>query len=276
MASRRKYAFAGLLTMAICALALYVHRHKEGRTGFIDNMFIALTGTLQEQSMFFVRGLGSLTDRYLFLVNTERENESLSREIAYLKTKVAALQEVEAENERLRRGLAFSKNVEQELLPAHVTAHDVSPEYFGIRIDVGEDKGVRRGMGVISAAGLVGRVQRVTKNYADVLTLLDPTSSVDAVVQRSRARGILSGLADKRNCQLKYVDQLEDVAEEDTVVSSGFGGVFPKGLLMGFVTEVERKPNGVVQEVTVRSAVDIYQLEEVFIVFPPAETEKVS
>ncbi|MCB0417082.1 MAG: rod shape-determining protein MreC [Bdellovibrionales bacterium] len=276
MGARRRYAFFALLTLSICALALYVHRHRQGRTGFVDNIIISATGYLQSQSIYFVRGAQSFVEKYLLLVNTQSENEELKKELAYLRTKLAALQEVETENARLREGLRFSSQLEQQLLAAHVIAHDVSSDYFGIRVDRGSDDGVKPGMGVISPAGLVGRILRVTKNYADVLTLVDPTSNIDAVIQRTRARGIISGQAKRVLCSLKYVDRLEDVAVNDTVVSSGFGSIFPKGLLVGYVTDVVPNPSGVLQKITVKSAVDIYRLEEVFIVFPPAESEKVS
>ncbi len=276
MPYRRKYTFVALLTLAICALALYIHRHREGRTGFIDNLFISVTGSFQEQSMYFVRGARSLVDHYFLLVGTKQDNEHLRRELGFMETKLAALQDVEAENLRLRESLKFSEKIDYNLLAAHVIAHDVSAEYNGVRVDRGKKHGVRSGMGVISPSGLVGRVLRVTENYADVLTIVDPTSNIDAVVQRSRARGILTGLANRRQCRLKYVDQLEDVALQDTVVSSGFGHIFPPGLLLGYVTAVDRSNNGVVQNITVKSAIDIYRLEEVFIVFPPAETEKLS
>jgi len=155
-----------------------------------------------------------------------------------------------------------------------VIAHDVSSDYFLIRIDRGERDGVTVGLGVISTAGLVGRVQRVTPSYSDVLTLIDPTSNIDAIIQRSRARGIISGQAKQLSCRLKYVDRLEDVAVNDTVVASGFGAIFPKGLLLGYVTAVSPNNNGILQTITVKSAVDIYRLEEVFLVFPSTEPAK--
>jgi rod shape-determining protein MreC len=114
----------------------------------------------------------------------------------------------------------------------------------------------------------------VTPNYADVVTVLDPTSNVDIVVQRSRVRGILSGLEGELSCTLKYIDRLDDVLKDDTVVASGFGNIFPKGLLVGQVTSVTPDRNGVIKAVTVKTAVDIYRLEEVFIVVPPPEPEK--
>src|SRR5690606_29394733 len=98
MDRRRKYAFFALLALSICALALYVHRHRQGRTGFIDNVIISMTGHLQKQSVYFVRGAQSFIDHYLLLVNTKKENDELLKEVAYLRTKLSALQEVETEN----------------------------------------------------------------------------------------------------------------------------------------------------------------------------------
>ncbi len=166
--------------------------------------------------------------------------------------------------------------VTEKLVVAHVIAHDISSDYFGIRIDKGADEGMKVGMGVISPSGVVGRVLRVTPHFSDVITLLDPDSSVDVIIQRSRARGILSGESKSLLCTMRYVDRLEDVQAKDVVVASGFGGIFPKGLLVGYVTGVQPDTNGILQTITVKSAVDIYRLEEVFIVLPPAEPKKTS
>lgn len=276
MPSQRKYAFFALFTLCICVLALYIHRHRQGQTGKIDNFLISIAGGLQKNVFYVGHGSRAILDHYLFLVNTQKQNEELDHEVAYLRNKLAALQEVELENARLRQSLDFREQVQQPLLAAHVVAHDVSSDYFGIRIDKGADEGVRVGMGVISPQGAVGRVLRVAKHYSDVLTLVDPTSNIDVVVQRSRARGILSGQSKQLTCKLKYLDRLEDVAVNDTVVASGFGAIFPKGLLVGYITMVQPNPSGILQTVTVKSAVDINRLEEVFIVFPPAEPEKTS
>jgi rod shape-determining protein MreC len=210
------------------------------------------------------------------LVNAQKRNESLEKEVGYLRTKLTALQEVEAENGRLRRGMDLKSEVSPHLIAAHVVAHDISADYYGVRIDRGSEQGIAPGMGVISPSGLVGKVLRVASGYADVLTVRDPTSNVDVVIQRSRVRGILSGQSGELGCTIKYVDRQDDVRPEDVVVASGFGNVFPKGLLVGYVKSVSPDRNGVIQSVTVKSAVDIYRLEEVFIVVPPPQPEKVA
>lgn len=276
MPNQRKYAFFALVTLCICVLALYIHRHRQGQTGKIDNFLISTAGHFQQNLFYFSHGTRKIFDHYLFLAGAAKQNEDLQKEIELLRTKVAALQEVEMENARLREALQFRERADQPLLSAHVIANDVSNDYFGVRVDKGSLQGVKVGMGVISPSGLVGRVLRVAPNYSDVLTLVDPTSNIDAIIQRSRARGIISGQSKQLTCKMKYLDRLEDVAVNDAVVSSGFGHIFPKGLLVGYVTAVIPNANGILQTVTVKSAVDIYRLEEVFIVFPPAESEKAS
>lgn len=272
----KQYSFLALFTLSICVLALYIHRHRQGQTGRIDSFLIGSMGYFQKHSFYAGKGARSVVDHYFFLVNTQKRNEELRSENEALLAKVASMQEVQQENERLRKGLEFQTQVTEKLVMAHVIAHDISSDYFGIRIDKGSDEGMKVGMGVISPAGVVGRVLRVTPHFSDVITLLDPDSSVDVIIQRSRARGILSGESKSLLCTMRYVDRLEDVQAKDVVVASGFGGIFPKGLLVGYVTSVQPDTNGILQTITVKSAVDIYRLEEVFIVLPPAEPKKTS
>jgi rod shape-determining protein MreC len=257
-------------------LALYIYRHRKGETGRIDSLLISVAGGLQKNFFFLGRGGRAVLDNYLMLVNAQKRNESLEKEVGYLRTKLTALQEVEAENGRLRRGMDLKSEVSPHLIAAHVVAHDISADYYGVRIDRGSEQGIAPGMGVISPSGLVGKVLRVASGYADVLTVREPTSNVDVVIQRSRVRGILSGQSGELGCTIKYVDRQDDVRPEDVVVASGFGNVFPKGLLVGYVKSVSPDRNGVIQSVTVKSAVDIYRLEEVFIVVPPPQPEKVA
>ncbi len=274
MPTQKKYAFFALVTLCVCVLALYIYRHRQGETGRIDSLLISVAGGVQKNFFFLGRGGRSVFDHYFSLVNTQKRNEELEKELASLTTRLALMKEMESENERLRQGLDLRKQISPTLKAAHVIAHDISQDYYGLRIDLGSEGGLKPGMGVISPSGVVGRILRVTPHYADVVTVLDPTSNIDVVIQRSRVRGILSGLAGALACKLKYVDRLDDVTKDDTVVASDFGQVFPKGTLVGYVSAVAPDRNGVIQTVTVKSAVDIYRLEEVLIVFPPPESAK--
>lgn len=270
----KKYTLLAVITISICVLSLYIYRHRQGQTGAIDNFIMNVTGSMQKNLFYFGKGTRTVFDHYFFLVGVQKRNEELEKEILVLKADLTKLKEADSENMRLRGFLEFKKQVDHTLLPAHVIAQDVSADYVGLRIDKGSLEGVQVGLAVVSPQGVVGRILRVSPYFSDVVSIVDPTSNIDVVVQRSRSRGILSGQAKKLNCKLKYIDRNEDIQVDDVLVSSGFLGVFPKGLLVGTVLSVAPNPSGVMQNIIVKSAVDIYRLEEVQIAFPPKEPKK--
>lgn len=269
-----KWGSLFLIVVGVVLLALFLYLQRRGATKGIDNLLISLSSHIQKQFYFLGSGTRRVLDHYVWLVNTKTHNEGLEKEVQELRSLLAQFNEVRLENERLRHNLQFRESVQNRLIPAHIMAHDVSSDFLGVRIDRGEKDGVQVGMGVISAGGVVGRILRATIHTADVRTLMDPGSNIDAVIQRSRVRGILSGQSRQLMCEMKYVDKLDDVLVNDLVVSSGFGGIFPKGLMVGYVTSVMPSNNGVLQTVSVKSAVDIHRLEEVFIVVPSTSPEK--
>ena len=118
---------------------------------------------------------------------------------------------------------------------------------------------------VVVAEGIVGQVMDVSDRYAKVLLLIDQDSAVDALVQRSRARGVIKG-DDEGRCTFQYVLRKDDIGVGDIVVSSGLDGVFPKGLRVGHVSEVVRRNAGLFQDVVITSFVDFEKLEEVLVV----------
>jgi len=221
------------------------------------------------------QGIKKTIDHYFLLVDAKKRSEELETEVNLLRSKVISQDEIVLENKRLQDQLSLKAKEKETFLSARVVAHDVSPDFLGIRIDRGSQDGVQLGMGVIHTSGVVGKVHRVTRFYSDVMTVLDPSSNIDVIVQRSRARGVLSGQSKQLSCKLKYIDRLDDVLVNDILVSTDFGRIFPKGMLVGTVTAVIPNSNGILQTVAVKSAIDIYRLEEVFLVFPPKQSEKV-
>ena len=274
VSSNKKLVLFGLSTVTVCFLALYIHQHRSGRTGKVDNALMWVTGHLQQNTGFFTQGLRKLANHYVFLVETAKRNELLEKEIDEAKQKLIQLQEVESTNRRWASLLEFKNSLSVKTVPGQVIAHDISSDFIGIRIDRGRKDGVAVGMGVVHPAGVVGTVYRVTDEFADVLTLADPASNIDAVIQRSRARGIISGESKSLHCKLKYMDRLEDVSQDDAVVSTSFGGVFPSGLLIGYVSEISSTSNGILQNISVKTAVDIYRIEEVLVVISSNQPSK--
>jgi rod shape-determining protein MreC len=148
---------------------------------------------------------------------------------------------------------------------ARVIAKDVSTEFRAIRINRGEASGLRKNMPVVTNEGAVGTILRTTASTAEVVTLMDSNSAVDAIDERSRARGVVEGLTDEM-CQLRYVLRTDDIQTGDVMVSSGLGGMIPKGIPVGVVSKVNRKPFGITQDVEIKPSVDFSRLEEVLVI----------
>jgi len=212
-----------------------------------------------------VRAIRDVIKNYVFLVNLREENETLKRMVAELRRKNAELAEMAIANQRLRRFLNFKKEIPKPTLPAELIGEDASNWFRTILIDKGKVDGVQRGMVVVAAAGLVGHVVHTSRDVSKVLLITDYNSSVDAICQDSRARGIVQGKGGDL-CDLNYVSRREDVSVGNLIITSGLGGRFPKGLVIGTVTAVEKKPYGVFQKVEVTPAVDFRKLEEVFVI----------
>ena len=232
---------------------------------FYDRVVVGLTAPLQSIISGTLEYFLSSLENYVFLWHTHRDNLILIEENRKLLNALADLREINQENIRLKRLLDFRENISFKTVVARIIAKDISQEFRSLRINRGESSGIKPHMAVLAGEGVVGRVLRTTSQSADVVTILDPLSAVDAVVERSRARGIVEGYTDE-TCQLRYALRTDDIQPGDLLLTSGLGGVFPKGLAVGVVALVNRQLYGITQEVEVKPTVDFGKLEEILVV----------
>jgi rod shape-determining protein MreC len=127
-------------------------------------------------------------------------------------------------------------------------------------------------MPVVSPEGIVGHVLQTSPHSAKILLVIDFNSSVDALIQRSRAKGVVEGNGESL-CRLKYAPRTQDIQPGDTVVTSGLGGRYPKGLLVGKISKVDKKSYGLFQQAEIVPSVDFAKLEEVFVITETQPTE---
>ena len=173
--------------------------------------------------------------------------------------------EAALENQRLRHALEFKRReVSRPLILAEVIGRDPNQIYDSIIIDVGKDKGVQKDLPVVTAKGLVGHIAQVGESSSVVQLIM--RSRVSAVVQnRERAQGIVSWIYGKR-FKFGVVEASTEIRIGDRVVSSGLGGRYPKGFLIGYVMEVgDEQRDPLFKEVLLESSVDFLRLEEVFV-----------
>lgn len=224
-----------------------------------DFVFSRVAGTIQEgQSM--TRDMGTLF----------QENKQLKAENADLRKRVFDLTEQSAENERLRVMLDFrNKTSAFQLKTAAVIGKDPGILNFSIRINAGLQDGIRPNMPVVTPNGLVGHVTEVFSGTSKVKLLIDSTSAAASMVQRpqSRAVGIIEGLAaPTTGLRMKNLTRDADIIKGDKVMTSGFGGIYPKGLLIGEVADVADDDGGLLKHAVIKPMVDYDRLEEVFVV----------
>jgi rod shape-determining protein MreC len=206
-------------------------------------------------------------NRYLFLVGKEDESRRLQRENAVLNDLLNSYREGYLEGVRLRKLLDIKDGLHHKTVAARVIDNDRASLFKTILINKGTTEGLRVGLPVLSDQGVVGRIIETSWHASRVLLLIDENSNIDALIQRSRAQGILQG-AGTAGCNLKYISRAENIQTGDVVLSSGLAGVFPKGLLLGAVTGISGAEGGLFQKIDVASAVDFSKLEEVLVLIP--------
>lgn len=200
----------------------------------------------------------------LFGGSLRRENEELRRELDRLRREVQENREQLAAADRLERLLEYRERSGFTTAAASVIGRDASGLYRTIIIDRGGADGVVPGQAVLAPDGVVGRVIRAYPRSALVLLLTDRSSGIDAIVQRTRDQGIVQGRGGAA-CELRYLERSSEVEVGDQVVTSGMGGIFPKGVRLGQVSGVERGGE-MFLGVEMRPSVDLARLEEVLVV----------
>lgn len=193
------------------------------------------------------------------------ENKVLRENISSLQRKLLELREANLENQRLRKLLGFREAQQFKFVPAMIIAKDPSGVREAIIIDKGKKDNVRKDMSVISGRGLAGRVRESGLSISRVLLITDTDSVVSAISDRSRDEGLVVGNG-RSGLIMKYLELDSDVKEGDEIISSGFGGVVEKGILIGKVVSVEKDASGLYLNAVVKPEVDIAKLEEVLVI----------
>ncbi len=208
---------------------------------------------------------------YVALVQVREENEGLRQKLARQEEENLQLREALVASGRLQRIAEMRDEFEIPMLPAELVGVDVSAWFRSALVDRGREDGVRSGMPVISDNGLVGLVTATANSASKIMLLIDRQAAIDGVVQRSRARGIVSG-ARHDGLSFEFTSREGDLEVGDLIITSGLGGVYPKGLRIGEVTEVLPSDAMMLQTAEVRPAVDFGRLEQIFVMLRRGQT----
>jgi rod shape-determining protein MreC len=275
MFSKKMLLIIGVIVLiAVNIIVLSVNSRRYTSFG-LERVAISFISPFQELITRSIRFTKDIWQQYFALVTVARENQILRSQLNQASENSNLWQETELANARLRNLLDFQKNITEQVVAAEVIGKDPSAWFKTVIIDKGKADGLTRGLPVVMPQGIAGQVIETANHYSKVMLIIDRNSAVDALVQRTRARGIIKGESTDQ-CRLDYVLRKKDVRVGDVIVASGSDGVYPKGLRIGRVSEVIEHDADIFHEVFIQPFVDFEKLEEVLVVLDVKKHDFVS
>lgn len=261
-----------LLTMPL--MFLYVSGQRTHQNSLLERGLLRITSPVQNVSNAIVGRIRGLWNDYIDLVGVRRENKRLREQIDILRYQRNRMIEVEADNRRLLRTLGYKKRFEKEhdrrrAIFARVIGWDLTPYYraLKVRIDRGATDKIAAGDPVVTYEGVVGRVLKVSGDYAEVMLLADSRSRVAVKVHPNGPSGTLQGRTDKKHyiTLFRFLHPTDKVRKDDRVLTSGLDRKFPAGLVVGYIAEERQTQLGNHYEFRVIPAVNFSNLREVLV-----------
>jgi rod shape-determining protein MreC len=258
----RTLLVAGLVAASLALLWL----NQQGTLDPVKDVVLIPITTLQQGVAQAWRGATRVFQNNPDAEALRQRNTELEEQLAAAQARIAQLEENQAELNHLAGLLDYARTQPtNQYLAANVIGQDPSPFLGYLILDRGSDAGIQRGMPVVGAGGLVGQIVEVTSAASKVLLITDPTSAVNARAQSSRALGIVVGQL-AGGLSLQNIAQEAEVKPGDSVVTSGLGGKFPEGILIGTVNAVQRQEYEVQQNASLTPATNFAGLEIVLII----------
>jgi rod shape-determining protein MreC len=252
-----------LVIISLIILSYSVKQPNED--GFFRRLVLETAAPLADMITVSFKGLNEVWKRYIILVGMEEENRRLKKENALLTQEIIQYREGYLEGIRLQKLLALQEKVKYPTITARVIDRDQTSIIKTILINKGTSHGLRVDLPVVADQGVVGRIIEASWHASKILLLTDENSNIDALVEETRIQGILQG-AGSSGCSLKYIPKTETVALGNIVISSGLSGLFPKGLLLGVVKNVDKTNSGLFQKIDIAPFVDFAKIEEVTVI----------
>ncbi|MBA7588652.1 Cell shape-determining protein MreC [subsurface metagenome] len=259
----RFFLLFGCLLAVIFILIISMAGRKEFTT--LHKFGLEVIGPFQTAISKVSKYAGGIRKEYVDLLGVREENVQLRQELFQYKAANIEYREALATNMRLKKLLELKESLPPPTLTAEIVGKDPSLWFRTLTINRGSSDGVQKGMPIVTVEGVVGQVLTSAPNYSKVLLATDLNSAVDVITQKTRVRGIVKGLG-RDAFGLNYVLKSAVVEKGDFVFTSGLGGIFPKGLMVGKVSKITKSRRGMFQKIEIDPAVDFSQLEHLIII----------
>jgi rod shape-determining protein MreC len=261
---RTGYLFMAVIIGHIILISAQVNTQRG--VPLLEAVTFGAFAEVQRGASSMIGGVRTSWDDYLALQSVRSDNEQLRREVAQLQVALQQQRALAQQSRTLVDLLKLREGTELDTVAAAVIAGSASPDFRTLTIDKGSADGLRPDMAVIAPAGVVGRIITPSARAAKVQLLIDRNAAAGAIVERSRAQGVVEGTGG--SLQLNYVSGTADVQSGDVVSTSGIDGIYPKGFVIGQIESVERVA-GAFGAIVIRPAVDFSSIEAVLVVTTP-------
>lgn len=267
-----------VIILSVCFLFLIGYSVQREKMSFVGNGVGFTINSIQGVVYKVGNNIKNSFSFILNINNIKKENEELRDKNKDLENKSSQNKLLEQENQRLRSMLNFT-DLKNEYNYVGVDIVGISGANFldGYTINKGSNAGIEKGMVAITGEGLVGQVTSIGENWAIVQSLCNENIAVAGyVVTTQESDGIVKGYKgneDKFLAQITGLSIKSNISKGDTILTSGLGGIYPKGIKIGEVTEVEEDKAAVVKNAVIKPSVDFNRLEQMLIVVPKEKRE---
>lgn len=251
------------LVVAAFALMTFDIRRSQSPT-FFETALMWVVSPVQNLITLSLDSVNDVVDHYLVVADVSRENDRLKQEIDKLIRQNNELREAIRQRDRVGDLMAYQKERQLKSVPARVIGRDATQWARVVFINKGTQDGITENLAVVTNAGVVGHVIQAGLNTSKVMLIVDGRSSVDTLFSFDRVSGIVVGTG-MEFCEMKYVPITAEVNVGDQIISSGLGGVYPKGLVVGTVISITKATQGLFQEISIAPSADFSRLEEVLV-----------
>ena len=258
---RRAFACFALLLAAV----FLFHREIQGLLQYLGGPVGHVASIPLEVIASIDTGIANRWQRYVVLQGVWDENQQLRKDIEWLRGQNSQLHELAAATERLTALLQFKEQALPTMVAARVIGRDTTNRYQALILNKGERDGIKPDMGVITPAGVVGRIVKTTGASSVVLLVTDSNNAIAGLIQRTRDEGVVEGTQQGR-AQLKYLPLLSTLQHGDRVVTSGLIGDFPRGLAIGTIMHIDKQEGALFQSAELMLEVDVGRVEEVLVI----------
>ena len=258
---RKNYAVITLCVTAILIAGYLFFYPLTARTKIIFDIFTSPILRVFHQTQTQIT---LVIDKYFYLVNLKEENERLQKRLVLLEQELFFYIEESVKYHRLKTQLEFARKNTLSTQFTEVIGQSLDSYHRTLFISLSRSEGIKRNYAVMLQEGVVGRVQSVSESHSSVQLILDQRMRFPAMIQRTRGKGLIFGTHD--GIELRQISRREKLKIGDRIITSGLSGIFPKGLLVGTIYNIQSENHSLFQIAQIKPAVNFEKIEGVFVV----------